>query len=453
MTPAGLPRQHLPHGRGYWTGLAIAVAILVALFAALASNVASQPTAATDPAAPTAPAPLASDSPSPAVASTSAAVAPAETRDRYLWPFASDSPWNLPRGSQATFEKSGPRVTAWLATTFTDKWHSGTPSYFPATLKPEFTQPISVASATDPLQTISDATHGVVYTIRMPADVAIAVGSDAHMGLVGTDGLFYESWSTKRLDATHLTSGRLKRVDLAGSGIGPQNGVRAYGGSMIAGQVRAWEVRAGVVKHAISMVIPWSLLRVDRAKSGWGYFNPGERTNDGVTAPGWPTGLDLGGFHKELGYVWPASEQDYASASPDHYTGVFGMGSYFSIPSSVDVTTLGLSPAALVLAHAIQDYGAYIVDTDGADAGIVIGNVEVDPATQAFRDALTSGLGGQIDKLRDAMRPVTNNSSDNPNGAPAGSTARRLRKPPTHDRGAILAIYCTQIENFCRCKK
>jgi hypothetical protein len=351
------------------------------------------------------------------------------TRDKNLWPFATDSPWNLPRATNAQFETTGSRVSQWLSNTFTDAWHSGTQNYFPMTLDSALQQPISVASATDPLTTITDQSHGVVYTIRVPSNATIASGSDAHMGIIGTDGFFYESWGTQRVDATHITSGRLVRIDLRGSGIGPQNGVRAYGGSMIGGQIRAWEVAQRKIQHAISMVLPWSLLYADRANSGWGYFYNGERINNGSIAPGWPVGLNLTGFDKELGYVWPATEQDYASISPDHYMGLFGMGAYWSIPNTTDITTLGLNADALVVARAIQDYGAYVVDTDGADAGIVIGNVETAASTASVRSSLTAGLGGQVDKIRKAMLPVIGNAYDNPNGGSL-TAARRAALAP-----------------------
>jgi hypothetical protein len=52
------------------------------------------------------------------------------------------------------------------------------------------------------------------------------------------------------------------------------------------------------------------------------------------------------------------------------YTGHILFGSTVGIPASVDITTLGLTPSGLVLARALQDYGAMQRDT-GGNGGIV----------------------------------------------------------------------------------
>jgi hypothetical protein len=58
-------------------------------------------------------------------------------------------------------------------------------------------------------------------------------------------------------------------------------------------------------------------------------------------------------------WVWPATVNDQAPAS--NCTGHLPMGQLVAIPADVDLCQLGLSPAGLVVARALQDYGAYPV--------------------------------------------------------------------------------------------
>ena len=70
-------------------------------------------------------------------------------------------------------------------------------------------------------------------------------------------------------------------------------------------------------------------------------------------------------------YRWPALRSDGnaggAGAGPN-YTGTnpaLKMGSLIALPHSVDIKKLGLSVKGAKIAQALQEYGAYIVDTTG----------------------------------------------------------------------------------------
>ena len=108
--------------------------------------------------------------------------------------------------------------------------------------------------------------------------------------------------------------------------VSAREGVRAYGGSAIGGLIRAGEVQAGVINH--------------------------------------PLAVSLALNQMQTGPVWPATSDDGGSASS--YTGLIHMGSLIAIPRSVNLAALGLSPQGLMLATALQNYGAYVVDTGGA---------------------------------------------------------------------------------------
>jgi len=77
-------------------------------------------------------------------------------------------------------------------------------------------------------------------------------------------------------------------------------------------------------------------------------------------------------------HVWPASSADSNASSL--YTGgamiKYYMGSLMAIPRSVDITKLGLkTPQAINIARALQNYGAYSVDTtEGVTFDFVMDN-------------------------------------------------------------------------------
>lgn len=82
------------------------------------------------------------------------------------------------------------------------------------------------------------------------------------------------------------------------------NNAWGQGSGQLPGLIRGWEVAAGAIKHMLIMGLPYQLILP-------------------VTTP------------------W--------NGAFGQYTGVIQYGSTFGIPSTVDVSTLGLSPGALSL--------------------------------------------------------------------------------------------------------
>src|ERR1700681_2206116 len=104
---------------------------------------------------------------------------------------------------------------------------------------------------------------------------------------------------------------------------GASNGRRASMVPSFAGLIRDGEISAGHIPHALAAMAPRSILQASA--------------------------------------VWPAAAFDRSS----NYTGTLSMGSLLAIPATIDLTQLGLSPQGLVIAHAAQDYGVYVVDSGG----------------------------------------------------------------------------------------
>jgi hypothetical protein len=166
------------------------------------------------------------------------------------------------------------------------------------------------------------------------------------------------------------------RTDLYGPGVG-QGGVRAYGGSAIGGLIRSWELEEGTIRHALA-------LALDADQLG-------------------------------RGPVWPATAEDGDAARS--YTGDVPMGTLAAIPPSIDVAALGLSPAGLAAAHALQDYGAYVVDRSGCTC------LYAEPSAPA---TAVSQLRKDVARLRSLLRVVTNSGP----AAVGGPGSRRAPLAP-----------------------
>lgn len=348
--------------------------------------------------------------------------APAGTVDD-LEPFATTSVWRLGVAQSATFAATDDARNTAMHNTGADGSGKVWVNF------DIYSHPISYASDSDPLATVTDTDDGQVFQERIPATARIAAGTDAHMHIVTPDKQYVqEHFAVERQSPTAYTTLRRLQVPLAGPGIGPQNGTRAYGGSAIGGLIRSWEVDpthpryTGVIRHALACSLRNEQLYVNTALfDSYYYYSSG--TLDPARHPGWPAGQSAVGFMRQPGYVWPATEQDWGSAD---YGGPIPMGSYFAIPGTVNLATLGLqSSQGMMLAKAAQDYGVYVTDRSGSQAFYC----EDDGAGPAntFARAVTGGesySGHDARVVFNALRLVSGNTYAAPNGGALGSARR-----------------------------
>ena len=167
-----------------------------------------------------------------------APASPATARDATQWPFATNSPWNTPLGSGATYQSS-PFITGccpWL-------------NY------DAYSIPIYQASASDPLVTITarSGTNPGPTTVRIPSNAQPAVGTDRHMVVITPDHSGTDEWWD--LDLGARTAGTYIHADLQGSGFGI-GWVRATGVSLMGGLIRPAEVLAGKIPHVLAFAAP-----------------------------------------------------------------------------------------------------------------------------------------------------------------------------------------------------
>jgi hypothetical protein len=339
-------------------------------------------------------------------------LAPAGTSERrypWLWPFATNSPWNMPIGSGAKFASDDDPITKSLQdTNLCGLAVDGKPPavYLCTNSKASITchyysMPVYLAASNDPLRRMQfrDANHHTTtdfhYRIpnrvipafpawNLPATNYYGMGgeADAHMSVVEPGQQYVsETWVTRAdpdSPGNWLCACQVQN-DLYGSGVGA-GGTRAYGGSGIGGLIRAWEIQAGSIRHALCM-------------SFWG-------TQIGA------------------GPIWPAISED----GPSEYCGHVHQGTLVAILPSVNISNIGLTADGLVLARALQNYGAYLVDCGGGENFYAEPAAEQGPTGPHFEN-----MRADAQKLWRYLRPVTNNS---PASIGGGGTPLQPPAPP-----------------------
>jgi hypothetical protein len=285
------------------------------------------------------------------------------SRDAAAWPFAASSPWNLPIGSSAQFSAPGdPRTQSLLAS------RAGINAAI-------WSNPVYVASWGDPIRFLGSGANAVAIHVPDSATPAGPPGGDNQLDIVDpTHHVVDESWRTSRVFAFNLASGFHVRVDLRGDGL---TGATAAGMSATGGLIRTWELQSHDIRHALAVAVPASSMA--------------------------------------LGPVWPAQSQD--AWAPGRYVGALHMGSLVAIPPSVNVAALGLSAEGLAIARALQNYGAYVVNTAGQTSLIA------EPSAEGIVRAARADMGA----IQAQLRVVTNNG---PASVGGGGAPRVGSAPP-----------------------
>ncbi len=295
-------------------------------------------------------------------------------RDPWLWPFASTSEWNTPLGSGARFAPADAPATRDILAGGAGI-HAG-----------EWSHPLYLARADDPVVRVFDRENERSFRVRVPPGAKPDPKGDGHMYVVDpTKRTVLEMIGVKRAADGRITTARAFKVDLYGTGThmtdGRFPGIRAMDASGMGGLIRAWELKAGRISHAVTFMLPYSRLK--------------------------------------HGPVWPSAREDYWGFRD--YKGNVPIGSLIAIQPSVDVTKLGLSPSGLALARALQDYGAYCDDSAGS-SGIVISAEGAAEGMAELRD-----MRADFPKIHPYLRLVTNNTAETLGG---GGTPRRPPAPP-----------------------
>lgn len=330
---------------------------------------------------------------------TSAAVASTmntSTRDKFLWPFSSNSTWNMPIGSGARYEPANIKQAYYAAAdeAYFYKLRADSPRralYAPGTWGSGRCTGTRYQGISLPLPDnliVPDATN--IATPNNPAAFLMPDGRT----LVQVNPL------TRCRRGGPVFGWRATNISIYEDGV-----LGGHGGSSlssIGGTIRLGELAAREpIRHALKVNL-WAVK----------YFYYSQ------SVPG---------------YRWPASSADsYAVREYKGQNRNLVMGTLLAIPPRVTEASLGLqTPAARKLFQALQDYGAYVVDDTAWDAHAFVvekGVLEEFRVTFGYN---FSGAGGtfydDFMKLFKSLHIVYNNE---PNNIGGGGTRRAPLAPP-----------------------
>jgi len=260
-----------------------------------------------------------------------------------VWrPFNDQSPWNTPIANGAAVDASSTTFISDFSTISgqTSFWINiqdySVPVYWVDASTPSVMVRASLGGTGFRTGAASDSVAAGTGLAPIPANAFAAAGSDMHLAIVDrARAIEWGFWDAIFTQVGDWSVGEASTMDLAGDGVRPPernnpwwagHGPRACGFSLIAGLITVDEIQAGAIEHALVVAYPHIQSR---------YYTPPASTAQGTTTDALPTrGILCGGR--------------------------------IQLDPALDVTTLGLSPAGVAIARALQKYGAFIGDYSGA---------------------------------------------------------------------------------------
>lgn len=327
-----------------------------------------------------------------------------QPRDKNIWPFACNSIWNTPIGSGAKYvaayigSKGIGVDTDWFITTKASD--PSVPTYMPGAWGQ------GRCSGTTPQQQAQwhpEAAQllNVPYDLIIP-DARPGYTPNSSSAFLKPDGRTLVSFTvTTRCQAGGpLYASWFGQQDIYGDGIDGGHG--GSGMSSIGGSLRLGElVNDEPIHHALKIDI-WGQ---------WLHYDPSSPS---------------------AGRRWPARLAD--ASAPSQYKGsnrALVMGSLLAIPPNVTAQSLKLTTkAGKKIFQAMQDYGAYVVDSSGWDYNYlcVEHSAEVEYSTVTGHEiSQDTALQDDFTKIIAAVKVVDNNG---PNSIGGGGTPRQPLAPP-----------------------
>jgi hypothetical protein len=206
----------------------------------------------------------------------------------------------------------------------------------------DFSHPIYYASTSDPVVSLQCTLYcntvdngGYPATMYLPALARPAGGSDAQMAVIQPNGTEIDFWTTTTPSANWTTGATVTAKAIAncgsfttGSGFLPTGPAATAGGSCLAtGYLRANELAAGSIDHALELV--------SQCAVGWQYPAYPNATTSACTSG---TGAPLGG------HLW------------------------YDVADTTTNANAALQPWEKAILNALHDYGGYLEDDVGGGA-------------------------------------------------------------------------------------
>ena len=276
-------------------------------------------------------------------------------------PFSSSSPWNTPIAANPAIDPNSAAMITDFSTISgqTTFWiniqNYSVPVYWvDSTTTPMVNVVASLGGTGFRGGAADDSVSGGTGSAPIPSGAMPAAGTDMHLAIVDRAvGMEWGMWDAVPPGA-NWTAGLAATMDLTGDGVRPPTnnnpwwagqGPRACGFSLIAGLITEDDVKSGAIEHAL--VVAYSNIRSS-------YYTPPASSAQGTTGTAQPTG-----------------------------NGIL-CGGQIQLDPTLDVTTLGLSSAGLMIAKALQKYGAFVGDYSGSTSLFA----EAGTAAQAYFNGL-----------------------------------------------------------------
>jgi hypothetical protein len=321
------------------------------------------------------------------------------TRDAWLWPFAQDSIWNTPIGSEAQYVPSGLSAAREVIvdTNYLFKVPTGAPE------KPVY-QNTEWDNRCNGTLAQPRWVRNPRKTMPISDDMIVPVGggNNASAFLMPDGKTLVQMNPLCRNQAGGPVYGELQDdLDIRGQGI--EGGHGGSGMSSIGGTIRKGELTGeNPLRHALKITL--------YAQQFIAFNNDGTR-----------------------GYRWPAMKADgYAtSSSYGGKTAALEMGALLALKPDLSIEGLGIkTPIGKKIFKAMQDYGAYLVD----DSYCSCHNITAEQGVEAelktkYGYGMRGGSGeffNDVNRIWAALSVVNNNAPDRKGG---GGTPRVALAP------------------------
>ncbi|HYV15732.1 MAG TPA: hypothetical protein VE972_06905, partial [Conexibacter sp.] len=260
-------------------------------------------------------------------------------------PYASSSPFNQPIPANPTVHPRSAQIVrtilSWEEVASLKAGAAGSSS--------DYGHPTYWAQPNDPIYTLKSSYASPAIDgrrIAVPSEAQPAGGGDGHMTIVEPDGWEYDLWQaqSKPAGGGTLRFGLGGRTRIDGSGLKSAGTASNFGN--LAGVIRAQELAAGHIDHALFVV-----LKCTSGDTSFGYgTNPGP--------------------DDQAAFVYPASHGGGACSSADDAS-TPPMGARLQLAmSDAQIAALNVPAWKKTILTALAHYGGYVGDTGGPGFGL-----------------------------------------------------------------------------------
>lgn len=252
-------------------------------------------------------------------------------------PYASTSPFNTTTEGVAVDPSSAAYVQKALSWGLPGNLVAGN-----SETASEYGHPVFYAVPTDPIYTLQSTSPDSPIDgmkIPIPNDAKPAGGTDGHMTVVTPEGWEYDFWQvqSKPTGGGTLTFSNGGRTRIDGNGLGSAATAADFGN--LAGMIRAPELAAGRIDHALFIV-----LKCAAKGTGFGY---------GTTATSYGSS-----------YVYPAM---HGGSTCGEEANLPPLGTHFMLAMSDEqIQALAVPAWKKTILTALANYGGYVGDTGGS---------------------------------------------------------------------------------------